>query len=269
MGTADPLVYASVAFWEYGCCGELPVPGARVSGTLSAVPARPTERFVVTAPFAFVADFELLRFDTWSTRWDRAHGDPTTQPITVRFSWHEDSSAYPQPAVTGTVHEIYEASLDSGIGEQNTGDAPRVYRRVESVERHPADFDARFLGLVVGFTPESRAEPSATAIADHAALIEKASRTISISGPATAFGDTAPTRGDLLRIDLEHPRLRVEGNRADLSGVVSGVIEQVSRMIPHQNGLFTLLASVTAGTPASSIDADLYVRVLVDRSYFS
>ena len=66
MDDAEGLVYASVAFWEYGCCGELPGPGAHVSGTLSAVPARPTDRFVITAPFAHVADLELLRFDTWS-----------------------------------------------------------------------------------------------------------------------------------------------------------------------------------------------------------
>lgn len=269
MDTTDPLVYASVAFWEYGCCGELPVPGAHVSGTLSASPAAPSARFVTTQPFEWVDELELLRFDEWSAHWDRRDGDPTTQPITVRFSWHEDSSAYPQPAVTGTVLETYEASLDPGTDEQNAGDAPRVYRRVESVERHPADFDARFPGLVVGFTPESRAEPSATAIADHAEMIERASRGIGIIGPATAFGDTAPTRGSLVEIDLDDPRLRVEGNRADLSGVVSGAIEQVSRMIPHQDGLFTLLASVTAGTPTSSIDADLYVSVLVDRSYFS
>ncbi|MCF8571506.1 hypothetical protein L5G32_14630 [Gordonia sp. HY002] len=252
------LVYASVASWEYGCCGELPVPGARFSGTLCAAPARPADRFVVTQPFTWIADLELIRFDTWSAHWDRTHGDPTTQPITVRLSWHDDSGGV-HPTATGTVLETYEVRDET----------PIAYRSVEVLERHHYDIDPGLLGLVVGLRPDSCTEPTAAAIADRAAQIERWSRGIGVTGPADAFGDTAPARDDRVRIDLDDPRLRVDGSRAaDLAGVVSGIVTQAKRGVPDPSG-FVAMVSVPAGTATSSIDADLYVSVLVDQRHFS
>ncbi|WOC13353.1 hypothetical protein [Gordonia sp. MP11Mi] len=267
MGTAEGIEYASISPWEWGCCGEVPVPGARIDGILTAQPVSAPDRFVVSQPFSWVRELELLRFADYSAHWNPADGDPTAQPIGLSVSWHDDAAAT-YPSVTGSVIQTYEITYGADVPGAPRDTTPKTYRRVDVVERY-MDMDREPYGLLVGFVPDSCTEPTTAEIANYQAKIERASRAISLNGPATAFGDVVPARGDVLRIDLADPRVGLSRNRFGVAGVVSGVIEQVGMFIPDASGLWSIVASVPAGTPADTLDRELFVTLVVDRAPLS
>lgn len=110
-----PAVHVAISNWQYGCCGNVPNPGTRLDGPLAAAPARSGEQFAVTEPFTWHPDLELLRFDGWSARWAPDYGDPTTQPIVIRLSWHDEDQ--PDPAVEGVVTATYEVQVADVVAD--------------------------------------------------------------------------------------------------------------------------------------------------------
>lgn len=258
VGSVEPIVYAGIWESEYGCCGDVPVPGARVDGIAHARPAPPNEQFIVTEPFTWVRDLDLLRFADFSAYWDPADGDPTGQPFELHIIWHTDLLG--RPTVVGAVREALEMSC--GV------DTPRSYRRVETAKRHN-DIDSPVFGLIAGFVAESSIEPTAAEFAERSTRDERDSRTIYLEGPATAFGDTVPARDEHVRVDLDDPRLTVTQNRIGASGVVGGVTRQVSMTVPFRDTGVSMLPPAPAGAPTESAPRDLFVVLVVDRESLS
>lgn len=223
---------ATIATWEYGCCGDVPDPGARVEGVLAAYPATADEQSPVDEPFIWDRDLQLLRFDGWSARWDPTRGDPTSVPLALALSWHD---RVPGPTVRGIV--------ESCTPEQDWAVTVRV-------------------------APDSCDEPSPDTLAAYAEQEERESRTVHITGPATAFGDGAPAEGVPLEVNLDDPALSIERNPAEVRGVVTGVPQQVAVAVTSTSELWTSYHPIEPGYPTASVPHPLMLRFTIDHRFF-
>ncbi|ALG85268.1 hypothetical protein [Gordonia phthalatica] len=228
-------LHVQIAAYEYGCCGSIPEPGAVIEGTLTAYPAADDEQSPVDEPFTWDRDMQLLRFDGWSARWDPTGGDPTTVPLVLVLSWHDRA---PGPTVRGVV--------DARIPDERFG----VHEG---------------FGVTVRLSSESCIEPTPEVVAAYAEQEERESRTVRITGPATAFGDVAPAVDVPLELNLDDPRLSIELNSAGISGVVTGVPAQVS--VAVQAELWTNYQPIDPGFPTESVPYPLMLRFTIDRDF--
>ena len=249
-------VYASVSFWEYGCCGELPIPGARVSGGLSAVPADDDDRFMCTSGYEWVPDLHLLRFDGWAARWEPGSGDPAGSPVRLRLSWHGDNDAV--PTVTGTVTETYETLIDAG-------GAPTAHRRADTIDRHPNGADPTVGGVEIAIDIETATEPTIDAIAGWEAARDRSARTVQVRGPVSAFDSVRPVNGSRLTLDLDDRRLSVDQNSRRLRGQVAGTVEFAGFIAPVAG----MPVSMVVPTDTPDPDRQLLVRLVVDPEFFA
>lgn len=262
--SGEVIVYASISTWEYGCCGDVPQPGARIDGTLEAVPARNGDRFTPTSQFTWNRELELVQFTGWSARWNPSDGDPTAQPIDVYLSWHPLSELV-TPTVTGTVvtaHEIRNAPDGSG---------GYTYTQVDTLPRFPDMHGTpeSVIGVIVGFIPDSFSEPTADDLALAHAAAERGTRTVQLTGPAAAFGVTVPHAYARLTIDLDADGLERSGAGSRVSGVVSGDTRQVSRVLRNEkNDLYTGFGRAPEGASTDGLDETLYVVLTIDSEHF-
>ncbi|EFV14336.1 hypothetical protein [Segniliparus rugosus] len=272
---APGLLYVSVSDWEYGCCGQVPAEGNSLAGTVTAWPADIKEQFQSPPVLDWNREFELVRFAAYSASWDPRHGDPRAQPIRLGVSWHGGGNTAIAPRITAEIAEVYQESvLYRRSGRSFTAiQGTYEHTRMAAVERFPEEPDAepadgetvrRMCGAVLGVRVSSYEEPSAEALAEHRAALERASRTIQLTGPAVVFGQMVPGRGDRLAVDLGDPRLQKTGNHAERTHVVRGEAGQVSAA--HEAGGYggTWYNDVAPGTPAHTVAEPLFVVLTID-----
>jgi hypothetical protein len=263
--SGEVIVYASISTWEYGCCGDVPQPGAHIDGTLEAFPARNGDRFAPTSQFTWNRELELVQFAGWSARWNPSDGDPTAQPIDVYLSWHPFSELL-TPTVTGTVVTAHE------IRNAPDGTGGYTYTQVDTLPRFPdmhGTTPESVIGVMVGFVPDSFSEPTADDLALAHADAERGTRTVQLTGPAAAFGATVPHAYSRLTIDLDAADLERTGAGSRASGVVSGDTGQVSRVLTDdRSDSYRGFRPAPEGTSTDGLDETLYVVLTIDSEHF-
>ncbi|SIS18532.1 hypothetical protein [Williamsia sterculiae] len=222
-----------VASWEYACCRTPPAVGAPVSGLLFAYPA--ATHSIAHHVTAWDRGRELVVVDGVAARWDPSHGDPFSQPIAVRLSWHDDGA--PGVAVTATAIETVSDPL-------TTADAC-----------HSGDIDVTMTDLTL-------VEPTAKQVAAFRVQQQIRRRTVYVIAAATFFGSTTLHCGDRITIDIADPAVAVRNGPPGEHGLVTGTITDVKVAIPR--GVFTALTSVEPGTPAATIGHHLHVTFVTD-----
>ena len=276
---------ATVPTWEYDCCGDIPNPGVTVHAVkLIADPASSREGPLETRPYEWLPDFELLRFDGFSAHWRPENGDPGDHDIVLRAAWHErghEASLLPTLTATVTgdvvVHRVTSRVDEDGrlhpIPGSVRAEITRSLKRFDTRTTRP---DTGIVGMTVDEVTHvevqlavvSSVEPTFDDLAAVRSEREKASRTVYLTGPATAFGAEVPARyGGRVSVDIDDPRIDVTNSRPDgLSGVVNGTAQQVSLAV--ESGGYTGFSHVPPGTEAASLQHPLFVVLEVDRDCF-
>ncbi|MGV9825433.1 MULTISPECIES: DUF6578 domain-containing protein [unclassified Gordonia (in: high G+C Gram-positive bacteria)] len=274
-----PLAYAMISTWEYGCCGTTPAEGVTVTGTLTASPAGTDDLFVAPAITGWDRDLEVARFGAVSAHVDPTHldpalGDPHGRRFVLALSWHADQGV--DPEVSAVVREVYTTEQDYRPGENGWVAIPgtRKHTRVPAAERFDVfDTGTRTDGVghgsaatVVGFDVLALREPTAADIEAYHGRQERASRTVHLTGRPEAFGELLPGEGSTMTVDLDDPRIDVDGSSSAATGVVRGKALQVSRIRVSGAG-WSALATVTPHTPATDLEGDtVFIRLLMEPS---
>ncbi|MGV9677874.1 hypothetical protein ACWDSJ_21570 [Nocardia sp. NPDC003482] len=266
------VIHVSVSSWEYGCCGEVPRVGGMLRARVSAFPAEEGEAFAAPPVLEWDRELEVVRFGVVSARWTGEFGDPEGRAVRLVASWHDQGPVAPD--VVADIVEVYRESvlyrLSGGAWRPIGGTAEHT--RVPVVERfsesgafdQPGDGPVRQVcGAVLGLRVRSCAEASAAVVAEYRARRERDARTVHLTAPAATFGPLVPGRGERLTIDLSDPRISLSGRAIRRSGVVSGEVGQASVVSDSGRG-WTTLGDIAPGTPADTVDAPLFVALILD-----
>lgn len=213
-----------------------------------------------------------MRFATCAAHWDPKYGDPHGQELRLAVSWHE-IGCHTRPVINATIATVYQETIQYRLTDNAWYPQRETieYTRMTVVQKFPerpeelstAAVSSWVCGALMGLTVTSQAEPTLAALAERDAARERASRTISLTGPAAAFGASVPATGDRLTINLGDPRLAKEGSHAGLTRTVRGEAGQVS-VTSKMGKSGTVYGDIASGTPASGVSAPLYVVLTID-----
>lgn len=284
MNTGDPtpapdssaVVVVSFATWEYGCCGGTPEVGGPLSGSLCATEPDPAadERFLGPPVDGWDRARRIARFGPMSARW-AADTDPRGRRLALYLTRHD---AEPAPEIRGTVVGLYRVSALFRFNGEYWAPTPgsTEYRRVRELGWSPEEPGSlsdpaaeyrRETGVLIGLAVEETDEPTAEVVAEYLAREDRESRTIRLTGPAEVFGETVPSEGARLAVDLADPRLEVSGPGAELRTTVPGTVVQVSAEYDSGDGFWRFI-DVPPGTRAGDMERPLLIRLEIDADRF-
>jgi hypothetical protein len=272
--TSVPSIHVSIASWEYGCCGTVPAEGVALHVALTAYPADPRDSHAASQVLDWDPNMEIVRFGACSAHWDGQHGDPRTQPIRLFASWHEHNPMV--PTIDGRIVTVFNETALFRLVNRSWTYVPGTTTRISTpaVERFPTDEVVRAelqegaivrftRGAAVELTVENSVEPTTDDLVAHRIRVERESRTVHLTGPASVFGPTVPGRGDQVSVDLSDVRLQKRGKAAELTHAVRGTAEQVSAALPFGENS-TVYGGVRPGTPAHEITSPIFMVLVID-----
>ncbi len=233
--SAPLTLCASVDWWEYGCCRDVPVEGGAVTGHLVAHPAddKADRRFLAPSPIDWVRDLELVRFAGGAARFDPRHGDPADRPLQLHLGWHGDG---PTPRITADIVAVYRITERFHRVDRTCTpiDGTREYTRVVTVERHSGpNGDRETIGVMLELAVRSLDEPTHADLAGYHAKSDRTARTVHLTGSPPAFGERVPAVGDRPAVELDDGRPTTRGAAR---GRAAGRTLQVSSVVPSIPG---------------------------------
>ena len=271
-----PHVHVRLSSWEWGCCGVTPAVGESVTVALTSGLAGDDEPFATEPVVDWRPDLELVGLPSCSAHYAPVDGDPRGRRLRLYGGWHDESRVIPRVEATivtlHVVSEVVRRRPDTPGWQRIPGRT--TYRPVTAVAKFPesagdptlaapGDEAQEIPGVVLGLSIRGVTEPTRADIDRRNADVERAARTVTIVGPAVAFGTTVPDRGAQITVDLGDPRLEVTGALSTLDRPVRGVTGQVSALHRSGTGSVSYL-DVDAGIAADSVTSPLYVCLTVD-----
>lgn len=293
MATTKPtprkeLIYLTVADWEFGCCGDIPAVGGTVKGWVRGYSRAVAIEFS-PAVDRWDTDLEIIYMGSFAAGWHpsdwHVHNNPLTGPIGLGVTWHGGSDDL-DPHIEGEIIELYEHTVEYELSDNTwrpiegtdafraVETAPRYTSRTE--DRDPAKRYREYSGVVMGVRVNSETLPTPEERERQRIKRDIDARSLRITGPADAFGETVPAIGDALTIDLADPRLTFRGyrggataatERTGLRPVRGTVYAQVSTAHPRGDGR-TSYRGIEPGTPASDVEQQLKISFTIDADEF-